>query len=297
MHRFRNIGVVIDLKRPNTDALAHAKELIDTNQATVYLLCMLTHAIDAHQQAAIEKSLREKAHFDFFLIYLTGKPVIEITRYSAEKKLDMILIESDKDENKLNRFFKGSLSLSLMREVACPVWVVKKAVSKAYQRILIAVGPEKEEEKEKAEAALNDKLIEIGTSYAKRQLAECYLVTVWRLEGESMLEGPFIKTPPEELGRLKDECKAEFAQAFEQLQRRHREVLTDCQTYMLHGEPGNCIAKFVAENDIDLIVMGTLARAGIQGFLIGNTAETIINQVDCSIMAIKPDGFVSPILF
>jgi nucleotide-binding universal stress UspA family protein len=46
---------------------------------------------------------------------------------------------------------------------------------------------------------------------------------------------------------------------------------------------------------IDLIVMETVSRAGIAGLLIGNTAEKILHQVDCSVLTVKPDGFVSPV--
>jgi len=31
------------------------------------------------------------------------------------------------------------------------------------------------------------------------------------------------------------------------------------------------------------------------GHLIGNTAEKILHQVDCSVLTVKPDGFVSPV--
>jgi nucleotide-binding universal stress UspA family protein len=41
--------------------------------------------------------------------------------------------------------------------------------------------------------------------------------------------------------------------------------------------------------------MGTVARIGIPGLLIGNTAETILDQLDCSVLAVKPPGFVSPV--
>jgi universal stress protein E len=41
--------------------------------------------------------------------------------------------------------------------------------------------------------------------------------------------------------------------------------------------------------------MGTVGRAGIAGLLIGNTAEKILHQVECSVMTVKPDGFVSPV--
>ena len=45
----------------------------------------------------------------------------------------------------------------------------------------------------------------------------------------------------------------------------------------------------------ELVVMGTVGRTGIPGFVIGNTAEQILNQIDCSVLTIKPAGFISPV--
>jgi len=47
--------------------------------------------------------------------------------------------------------------------------------------------------------------------------------------------------------------------------------------------------------DADLVVMGTVGRSGIAGLFIGNTAEMVLEQVQCSVLAIKPPGFVSPV--
>lgn len=47
--------------------------------------------------------------------------------------------------------------------------------------------------------------------------------------------------------------------------------------------------------EADLVVMGTVARTGIPGFIMGNTAETVLNPIDCSVLAIKPPGFVTPV--
>jgi nucleotide-binding universal stress UspA family protein len=38
-----------------------------------------------------------------------------------------------------------------------------------------------------------------------------------------------------------------------------------------------------------------VARRGIPGLLIGNTAERILRKLPCSVLAVKPDGFVSPV--
>jgi nucleotide-binding universal stress UspA family protein len=65
--------------------------------------------------------------------------------------------------------------------------------------------------------------------------------------------------------------------------------------HLLKGDPAEVIAEFAKTGRIDLIVMGTVARAGIGGLLIGNTAETILQRADCSVLAAKPEGFVSPV--
>ncbi|MEO1780385.1 MAG: universal stress protein [Pseudomonadota bacterium] len=48
-------------------------------------------------------------------------------------------------------------------------------------------------------------------------------------------------------------------------------------------------------NGIDTVVMGTVGRSGVRGLFIGNTAETILGAVPCSVMAIKPPDFLTPV--
>lgn len=43
------------------------------------------------------------------------------------------------------------------------------------------------------------------------------------------------------------------------------------------------------------MVMGTVARTGISGFFIGNTAEKILRNVNCSVLTVKPDSFETPV--
>ncbi|HOO52306.1 MAG TPA: universal stress protein [Alphaproteobacteria bacterium] len=43
------------------------------------------------------------------------------------------------------------------------------------------------------------------------------------------------------------------------------------------------------------MVMGTVGRTGIPGFFIGNTADSVLRQVGCSVLAIKPKGFSTPV--
>lgn len=42
--------------------------------------------------------------------------------------------------------------------------------------------------------------------------------------------------------------------------------------------------------------MGTVSRTGLPGIFIGNTAETVLQQVDSAVLTVKPPGFVTPVV-
>lgn len=289
MKRFKKIGLVIHFDKNNHDAIQCAVSHSKLNNAQLYILCAQKTPFTSEKNH-IKSVLQAKVAFDYKLIFLCGYPVIEISRFVQEESIDLLIMEPDIQVG-LKRFFFGSLALALLRKVCCPVWVVKPSKAQAYKRILICVNSIIENDIEKS---LNNKLIEIGTSLAKRESAECHLISVWHLPGESMLSSPFMRTPAIELKRLKAEEKIKVALAFENLQAVNKKHLIDSETHLIYGDPTAAIISFVDKHAVDLVVMGTVARSGVQGFVIGNTAEAIINQLECSIMAIKPDGFVSP---
>ena len=70
------------------------------------------------------------------------------------------------------------------------------------------------------------------------------------------------------------------------------------QPAQIHFEvelPHSAILRHVKQQTIELLVMGTVARAGISGLITGNTAEKLLPQIPCSVLAVKPSGFKSPV--
>jgi nucleotide-binding universal stress UspA family protein len=57
------------------------------------------------------------------------------------------------------------------------------------------------------------------------------------------------------------------------------------------------IVETAEQRKADVVVMGTLSRSGLQGIIMGNTAESVLQQIDSSILAVKPEGFESPVKF
>ncbi len=54
---------------------------------------------------------------------------------------------------------------------------------------------------------------------------------------------------------------------------------------------GDVLADYAREHDADLIVMGTRGRTNLRYVLLGSTAERIVREAPCSILAVKPDEF------
>ena len=67
------------------------------------------------------------------------------------------------------------------------------------------------------------------------------------------------------------------------------------EIHSITGRPATGIAQIASRESIDLLVMGTVRRTGVRGFFIGHTAEEVLGRVSCSLLAVKPDGFVSPV--
>lgn len=63
----------------------------------------------------------------------------------------------------------------------------------------------------------------------------------------------------------------------------------------VRGAPESVIAQVAENEDVDLVIMGTIARTGIQGLLIGSTAESVLRNIECSVLVVKREGSVSPV--
>jgi len=47
--------------------------------------------------------------------------------------------------------------------------------------------------------------------------------------------------------------------------------------------------------DAELVIIGTIGRTGLSAAFIGNTAEHVIDGINCDLLAVKPDGFECPV--
>lgn len=55
----------------------------------------------------------------------------------------------------------------------------------------------------------------------------------------------------------------------------------------LEGDPAAEIVRYAADAGIDLIVMGTHGRSGLDRLLVGSVTEKVMRESPCSVMAVK----------
>ena len=185
----------------------------------------------------------------------------------------------------------GSTAMHLLRKCPCAVWVFRPGNKRKFRRIMVAanVAAHRPEEIE-----MNVKILEIATSLARQEDAELHIVHCWTPLAQSVL-GTTGGVPVEERRRYDREAKRNRISLLQQYLERLDIDEPTSHIHMLKGEAADLIPRLAEEKDIDVIVMGTVARSGIPGFFIGNTAEKILNSVPCSVLAVKPSGFVSPV--
>jgi universal stress protein E len=69
---------------------------------------------------------------------------------------------------------------------------------------------------------------------------------------------------------------------------------TECE--IKEGLPEDVIPLVANKKGSELVVIGTVGRTGLSAALVGNTAEHVIDSLDCDVLALKPDGYKSPLV-
>ena len=194
--------------------------------------------------------------------------------------------------------------MRLLRKCPCPVWIMKSNEKLKYQRIFAAVDVEDADNNAERITSLNRQILEMASSLALSESSELHIVHAWTAWFESWLDPPpfgFFEDNGDvaewvEQLRVVDETKMK-----DLIKTLTENIGQDSMGYLMpevhivKGEADEVIPLLACEKKADLIVMGTIARTGIPGLCIGNTAESILNKIGCSVLVVKPPGFITPV--
>lgn len=318
MPQFRKVLAYIG-DEPVSPALARAAAIATRDGARLTLIAvvedvpwytrLVSSGAEEHQAALVrerteklEALARSSGVSDVSVRVQRGQTYLETVRDVLREGHDLLV----KDAEPSSRSAFGSLDLHLARGCPCPVWLVRagKDGGPAIRRILAPVNPAPEPDETEAlqlrtpraseEEALNLKILELATDLACREGARLDILHAWSVPGEDLLRHE---------SRLSGDQVAEYVEAIHAEARRvYERLLARCPAgpegravHLVKGDAADAIASFVEREGIDLLVMGTVAQAGIPGLFIGGTAEAVLQRIGCSVLLLKPEGFVSPV--
>lgn len=64
----------------------------------------------------------------------------------------------------------------------------------------------------------------------------------------------------------------------------------EVETLLIEGHPAEEIVNFAEENGVDLIVMGSLGKSGIERFLMGSVSEKVVRNSKVSVLIARNEG-------
>ena len=308
MKRFRNILYILDADDGQEQQVMTAvQSLARTNDASIRLVRVvedtLLDSVGKQFSSRLEGLVKmERQHaaqeIDKVLTapgweglrtsgeILIGKDFITVIRKVLSEEHDLV-VKGRKSTEEHDQF-----AMRLFRKCPCPVWIIDPTGTQPFRTIIGAVDLAGEE---KESWQLNRKIVELTHSLAAREGGVAHYLHAWHLEYEKSLRGPRFKVSDEEIELMKGELVAGRRARFEQLFHETGIAPDKSHIHLLEGNPSTIIRRQLESLGGDVLVMGPVARTGLPGLLIGNKAEEVLGRVRCTVLAVKPFGFVSPV--
>lgn len=210
-----------------------------------------------------------------------------IVRQVMRSKPDLVIAESSR-HSRLARIVLANTDWELIRACPCPVWFVRSAVLPKSPRFLAAVDPRHAHAKP---SQLDDRLVAAALRAAAQlggvvNIGHAYEPPL-RAAPATVLEPIRLPISPVRARRFEEETK----RLVERLAKKHG--IAPARQFMSPGEPATTVPQLAAHLHTDVLVMGAVSRSRLRAPFIGNTAEKVIDHVDCDVLVVKPAGFKS----
>jgi len=205
----------------------------------------------------------------------SASPAERIVTYAEDQDIDLVVMGTH-GRRGLDRMLFGSVTEEVVRQGPCPVLTVRTDAdvepSKAVRRVLAPVDF----------SAASDAAIQHAKEIAQTYGAEIDLLHVVEEPFYPPAYGPDMMTfPTQDVVERVEKQLAETAR--EEIGYEH--VMVSAAT----GSPSNEILNYVDENEVDLVVMATHGRTGLDHVLLGSVAERVLRQSPTPVFVVKPD--------
>jgi nucleotide-binding universal stress UspA family protein len=208
-----------------------------------------------------------------------GHKPVEVVREVIRSGHDLVAIATDNSPD------ASATIRRILRKCPCPVWVFQPRHTGG---VLAAIDPDHD-------PALILSILDHAKAQATERGIDLHIVYAWQFYGSTPLLGSdYTAMGVAAIEMLHRDVEQAHRDAFHTVLAAS-EIEPGEHAHLVELPPSDAIEDLIAGYDIDLLVMGTVGRGGIEGFLMGNTAERVLNAVECSVLVLKPSDFVSPV--
>ncbi|WP_206485681.1 universal stress protein UspE [Thalassotalea sp. G2M2-11] len=306
MEKYQKILVVIDPTTDDQKALKRAVELAQKTGAVITAFLSIydfsyemTTMLSSDEREAMRQSLINDRiqwlndiiatieHKDITIdskVIWHNRPFEPVIEQVLKHGYD-IVIKGTHQHDKLKSVIFTPTDWHILRKCPCPVLLVKEHSWPINGNIVAALNVGSDEEEHQS---LNTKITEEAINLSKLILANVHLVNSFPGTPVNIaIEIPEFNASEytESMFNHHKTAMAEHAQQYS--------IGTE-HTHVEEGLPEDVLEKVSNELDAELVILGTVGRTGLSAALIGNTAEHVIDRLNCDVLALKPDGYVSP---
>ncbi|RUO31767.1 universal stress protein UspE [Aliidiomarina sedimenti] len=197
-----------------------------------------------------------------------------------------LIIKGTRRHDKLQSVIFTPTDWHLLRKAPCPVLLVKEHEWPPNGRIIGAVNAGAEDE---SHQSLNERIIAAGKQMSEILQAELHLLNCYPTAPLNMA----IEIPEFDTSDYQANVRDYHQKSLATLADRHH--IDHANLHVREGLPEDQVPALAEKIDAELVVLGTIGRTGFTAALLGNTAEHVIEQLNCDVLAIKPEGFKSPL--
>jgi universal stress protein E len=212
-----------------------------------------------------------------------GHPFSEISQFCQAHEADLLVMGSKGSKDEPHRI--GAIAAKCIRKAPVDVLVVREEAQAPHKKIVACVDFSENSAKA-VQCALHLAALDGGS-------VDCLHVYQSAI-AMSLDYGGFMPAMPTAIDpQALANWQKQLEQFLEPLTREKGSVaVTPLVVERLNIRES--ILEHVESTGATLVVLGTRGKTGLREFLIGTTAEKIVQHAPCSILAVKPDGFAAP---
>ena len=227
----------------------------------------------------------------------TGVPFLTITEQVVQQDFDLVVHISEPVQVATGIGLNAT-GMHLMRKCPCTVWALHPERSVHGANVVLALDRELADETTAAEAFAFT-LAETAVALAEARGGDLHVVHAWRPYGSELLDDPELAISDEERTLYASQQQRDNEQWFRRIVERIEGMAPNpsrVRAHLLEGPIVETVQDRVAESGAGMLVLGTVGTSANPGVLIGPTTESILAGCGTPVLALKPPGFVSPLL-